>query len=72
MKQSFDGATTRGILPLLALNFFMAGMQAGIGPFLGVIALWICSASILRPACARRPNGSSSPVPAVALAKGAR
>ena len=24
------------IWPLLALNFFMADMQAGIGPFLGV------------------------------------
>ena len=36
------------------------------------IALWLCFASILRPACARRPNGSSDPVPAGALAEGAR
>jgi MFS family permease len=33
-------ATARpGIFPLLALNFFMADMQAGIGPFLGVFLL---------------------------------
>ncbi|MGN6549403.1 MAG: MFS transporter [Pararhizobium sp.] len=29
-------AAKRGIWPLLSLNFFMADMQAGIGPFLGV------------------------------------
>jgi MFS family permease len=29
----------RGIWPLQALNFFMADMQAGIGPFLGVFLL---------------------------------
>ena len=29
----------RGLKPLLALNFFMADMQAGIGPFLGVFLL---------------------------------
>jgi MFS family permease len=29
----------KGIWPLLALNFFMADMQAGIGPFLGVFLL---------------------------------
>lgn len=29
----------RGIFPLLSLNFFMADMQAGIGPFLGVFLL---------------------------------
>jgi MFS family permease len=29
----------RGIWPLLTLNFFMADMQAGIGPFLGVFLL---------------------------------
>jgi MFS family permease len=32
-------STCRGIKPLLALNFFMADMQAGIGPFLGVFLL---------------------------------
>jgi MFS family permease len=31
--------TSRGIWPLLSLNFFMADMQAGIGPFLGVFLL---------------------------------
>jgi MFS family permease len=31
--------TSRGIGPLLSLNFFMADMQAGIGPFLGVFLL---------------------------------
>jgi MFS family permease len=36
------------------------------------IALWLCFASILRPACARRLNGSSGQVPAGALAEGAR
>jgi hypothetical protein len=28
----------KALRPLLALNFFMADMQAGIGPFLGVFA----------------------------------
>lgn len=32
-------AAQRGIWPLLSLNFFMADMQAGIGPFLGVYLL---------------------------------
>src|SRR5450755_4329186 len=32
-------AARRGIFPLLSLNFFMADMQAGIGPFLGVFLL---------------------------------
>jgi hypothetical protein len=31
--------TSSGIWPLLALNFFMADMQAGIGPFPGVFLL---------------------------------
>ena len=31
-----DGAPKRATRPLMALNFFMADMQAGIGPFLGV------------------------------------
>jgi MFS family permease len=39
VKQSSDVKTSKGILPLLALNFFMADMQAGIGPFLGVFLL---------------------------------
>lgn len=39
MIQSPDHATTKGIRPLLSLNFFMADMQAGIGPFLGVFLL---------------------------------
>jgi MFS family permease len=34
-----NGSTRRATLPLLALNFFMADMQAGIGPFLGVFLL---------------------------------
>ncbi len=33
------GFTSAGIWPLLSLNFFMADMQAGIGPFLGVFLL---------------------------------
>src|ERR1700709_827086 len=33
------GGGSRGIWPLQALNFFMADMQAGIGPFLGVFLL---------------------------------
>jgi MFS family permease len=32
-------ATRKALRPLLALNFFMADMQAGIGPFLGVFLL---------------------------------
>ena len=32
-------APPRGLWPLLGLNFFMADMQAGIGPFLGVFLL---------------------------------
>ncbi len=39
MKQCTDRATAGGVLPLMALNFFMADMQAGIGPFLGVFLL---------------------------------
>ena len=39
MKRSTDQATGSGIRPLLSLNFFMADMQAGIGPFLGVFLL---------------------------------
>jgi MFS family permease len=31
--------TSSGIWPLLSLNFFMADMQSGIGPFLGVFLL---------------------------------
>jgi MFS family permease len=31
--------TRQGLSPLLALNFFMADMQSGIGPFLGVFLL---------------------------------
>ncbi|MBE7213062.1 MAG: MFS transporter, partial [Gluconacetobacter diazotrophicus] len=34
-----QGAARRGLLPLESLNFFMADMQAGIGPFLGVFLL---------------------------------
>ena len=34
-----DKRETRGIWPLQSLNFFMADMQAGIGPFLGVFLL---------------------------------
>jgi MFS family permease len=32
-------STAKAIWPLLSLNFFMADMQAGIGPFLGVFLL---------------------------------
>lgn len=39
MQQSSDRVTAKGIRPLLSLNFFMADMQAGIGPFLGVFLL---------------------------------
>jgi MFS family permease len=39
VKQSSDRVTAKGIRPLLSLNFFMADMQAGIGPFLGVFLL---------------------------------
>jgi MFS family permease len=39
VKQSSHGKSSRGIRPLLSLNFFMADMQAGIGPFLGVFLL---------------------------------
>jgi MFS family permease len=39
---------------------------------LGSIALWVCFASILRPACARRPNGSPGQVAAGTLAAGAQ
>jgi len=34
-----DRLRGRGLRPLLSLNFFMADMQAGIGPFLGVFLL---------------------------------
>jgi len=34
-----QASSQRALAPLLALNFFMADMQAGIGPFLGVFLL---------------------------------
>jgi MFS family permease len=34
-----DSDASKGVWPLLALNFFMADMQSGIGPFLGVFLL---------------------------------
>jgi MFS family permease len=37
--KAFTSARRRILLPLEALNFFMADMQAGIGPFLGVFLL---------------------------------
>ena len=39
MTQASNKPAPRGIRPLLSLNFFMADMQAGIGPFLGVFLL---------------------------------
>jgi predicted MFS family arabinose efflux permease len=39
VQQSSDRMAAKGIRPLLSLNFFMADMQAGIGPFLGVFLL---------------------------------
>jgi MFS family permease len=39
VQQTSDRMTAKGIRPLLSLNFFMADMQAGIGPFLGVFLL---------------------------------
>ena len=39
MADPSNSAAKRAILPLLSLNFFMADMQAGIGPFLGVFLL---------------------------------
>jgi MFS family permease len=38
-RPSNDAGSSRSIRPLLSLNFFMADMQAGIGPFLGVFLL---------------------------------
>jgi MFS family permease len=38
-RQTASDKTSRAIRPLEALNFFMADMQAGIGPFLGVFLL---------------------------------
>lgn len=39
MVRGQAGQARRGLWPLLSLNFFMADMQAGIGPFLGVFLL---------------------------------
>lgn len=39
VKQASNEPASKGIWPLLSLNFFMADMQAGIGPFLGVFLL---------------------------------
>jgi MFS family permease len=39
VTQVSNKPASRGIRPLLSLNFFMADMQAGIGPFLGVFLL---------------------------------
>jgi MFS family permease len=38
-ERSNSGSRAGGIWPLQSLNFFMADMQAGIGPFLGVFLL---------------------------------
>jgi MFS family permease len=45
VTQAPDKPASKAIRPLLSLNFFMADMQAGIGPFLGVFLLahgWQC------------------------------
>jgi MFS family permease len=39
VTQASNKPASRGLWPLLSLNFFMADMQAGIGPFLGVFLL---------------------------------
>jgi MFS family permease len=39
VTQASDKPVANAIWPLLSLNFFMADMQAGIGPFLGVFLL---------------------------------
>jgi MFS family permease len=39
VSQSVTDQNPRGIRPLESLNFFMADMQAGIGPFVGVFLL---------------------------------
>ncbi|KJC40153.1 major facilitator transporter [Bradyrhizobium sp. LTSP849] len=39
MTQASNRPASKGLWPLLSLNFFMADMQAGIGPFLGVFLL---------------------------------
>jgi hypothetical protein len=38
-QQAASAETAKAVRPLEALNFFMADMQAGIGPFLGVFLL---------------------------------
>ena len=39
MNESQKELAAKAIWPLLALNFFMADMQAGVGPFVGVFLL---------------------------------
>jgi len=39
VKNVPEPASAKVLWPLLSLNFFMADMQAGIGPFLGVFLL---------------------------------
>src|SRR5258707_2257453 len=39
LVEKSSGASPQVIAALLSLNFFMADMQAGIGPFLGVFLL---------------------------------
>ena len=39
VRQASNEPASKGIWPLLSLNLFMADMQAGIGPFLGVFLL---------------------------------
>jgi MFS family permease len=39
VTQASNMPASKGLWPLLSLNFFMADMQAGIGPFLGVFLL---------------------------------
>lgn len=46
MTQSTNMPASKGIWPLLSLNFFMADMQAGIGPFLGVFLLGMAGRAV--------------------------
>jgi len=39
VNQASNELPSKGLWPLLSLNFFMAGMRTGIGPLLGVFRL---------------------------------
>jgi hypothetical protein len=71
--QGLGASLSHAIGGWIAQGIGYGAMFLILGSFaLGSIALWIGFASILRPACAWRPDVSPGTVPAGALADGVR